>query len=241
MGYREVVLQDRPVSFWRMEENVGTFRDVMTKNDLTSITGTFTGRGLPGPFNGDGRSALLDGSSAVASTSSGTALPTGGSSRTIEAWIKPNFDPTVNGQGGAIASYWGGSTQICGFQLFNSSSTILVFSDGVNTNNNVSVTAAQCPAKGVWGYLVLTMTSTQLQYYFNGVLVKTFSFGATLNTTGTSTIKVGNRVDTNVFWPGNLKDVSVYSGQLSAARIREHYLAGIGEVGRLPRTDLRIP
>jgi len=220
-SYSSVVSSDSPAGYWRLGESSGTSAADQTSTNTGTYSGGYTLGGNSSLWNDTNTSVAFNGSSGKVTTGV-TSLPTGTSARTVEAWIKP-----LNSGGGAIYSE-NTSGQQFEFLDYTWSGTTYLFTDSVNSNNNVTMSGAEIPPVGVWSHVAFVFDggSGQWHYYLNGALVKSGSFGTALNTATLSSATIADRVQYSVPFPGSIDEFAIYPSALSATRIAAHYNAG---------------
>jgi hypothetical protein len=167
-----------------------------------------------------------------------TGMPVGQTAKTIEAWINPtNTNPggTVAAINDTTATYQSFILEIAVF-----AGTTYLFTDGKNSNNNITISGAQIPATGQWSHIVFAFDgSTGWKYYLNGVQAASGTFATTINTYNNSlnnsnlAVSIGRRSDstnTGAYWPGKIDEVRIYSATANFAQIKEQYLAGLTDL-----------
>jgi len=165
----------------------------------------------------------FNGSSDYVSKASPANLPSGQSARTISAWIYPN---NVN-PGGTVVSLNNSAGTSQSFMLMVSyiSSSTYLFTDGINGNNNITISDAEIPSAGKWSNMVFSFDgSSSWKYYLNGELKKQGTFGTQINTAADN-LSIGRRADgtSSSYWPGRIDEVVVFGSVLSALQVREKY------------------
>ena len=173
-------------------------------------------------------SIVFDGVNDYVINSSPTNIPVGSSSRTIQLWVYPktNTCPLVQlGTGG-------GGNQGYYVMFYNSSGTIYLFSDGINSANNISFSGTDLPTLNIWNHITFGNSGQNWFYYLNGVSKLSGTFSVTLNTIGQKYI-VGYRDDTPITpTNGNIAQTFVYNRTLSASEILQNYNATKSRFGR---------
>jgi hypothetical protein len=239
MAYRDVILADKPVFYWRLGETSGT---AAADSSVSGYPGTYVGA----PSLGTGGALANDADGAVGLTRASTQyvervaampiLPSGAAARSLEAWIYP-LDTT----GGAILAY--GAASAGAGQSFilqmSGPSPMYLFTDGVNAGNNITITGSQIPPVNVWSHIVFTMTAAGAWvYYLNAVQALTGTFGTAINTVVTRA-RVGQRSDwdapstgNSALYNGRIDEAAIYPVVLTPQQVLDHYRVGV--VGRFP-------
>ena len=167
--------------------------------------------------------ALKFGGGVKVQTTSVSSIPSGGSARTVSAWIKPT------GTGGTILSTNAASGQKYIVSMGNSGGTWYLFTDGVNGGNNITVTGSQIAPLNQWSHIIFVLDgSNGWSYYLNGNYVKSGTFGIAINTAAPTSVTIGDRLDVPITYAfnGAIDDTRIYNRALSAAEIAQLYDTG---------------
>jgi hypothetical protein len=106
-----------------------------------------------------------------------------------------------------------------------------IFTDGVNGNNNVTISGAQIPTTGVWHHLAFVFDGASTwRYYLDGSQKSTGSFATTIYT-NTASVVIGARLETSGYTNGLIDDVRIYNYALSAGEIEQVYQNSNGVFG----------
>jgi hypothetical protein len=228
--YRDAVLADTPILYWRVSETTGT---TAANSASTGPAGTYYSSPALGQASAL-TSEIVNKSISTATSGSVTAATatTAPTQFTIEAWIK-----TSTTAGGRIFGFGNNSTTTLSTntdrQLYLSPTGKAVA--GLR-NSALVKTVATSPLSyndGHWHYLAATYNNTILRLYVDGAQV------ATTTTTTAATFSGYWRAATENLstWPtppsgnnyaGGLDELAVYSTALTATRISAHYTAGTG-------------
>jgi hypothetical protein len=225
--YRDAVLADTPVLYWRLGESSGT---AAANTATTGPAGTYySSPTLARP------SALVSETvnKSISTTTSGfvtaSTAATVPAQFTLEAWVK-----TTSTAGGRILGFGNASTTTLSTttdrQLYLSPAGKVVA--GLR-NSALVKTVATSPLTyndGQWHYLAATYNGTTLRLYVDGAQV------ATTTTTATSTFSGFWRaaMENLTGWPnapsgnnyaGGLDELAAYATALTATRITAHYVA----------------
>ena len=214
------------VSYYNIDEASGSsLADSVGSNTLTA-TGTTVVAGIKG------NARNFNGSTDFLSKTSPIGLPAGATSKSISAWIKPtNTDP-----GGNIVT-WGngadaGQEHISSIVTFTG--ITYLYTDGVNANNNLTITGLEIPAAGVWSHFVFMVdNNNNWKYYLNAVLKRSGVFPTVVNTATATLLRVGRRTDqdgtpNDAFWPGGIDELGIWSKVLSQTEVSDLYNSGNG-------------
>jgi RHS repeat-associated protein len=211
-SYAADMYNDGPSRYYPLGETTGTTmvdysgncNDGQYGSDTTHVSG-----GLPGDSNG----AAHSGGGGPMGWASADGLPSGNSSRTIEAW----FEVSGSAQSGDdIASY--GDLALVEY------STYLAFT--IN-GHEYDFTTPNLLTDGNWHYVALSYTDVDsgagsAAAYIDGQPLGTQSTVNAVSTT-TGTLNVGP-VDTGVM---SLEEFAIYPSALSASQLAAHWQAGI--------------
>jgi signal peptidase I len=225
--YKDAVLTDTPVLYWRLGEASGT-----TAANTASSGPTGTYYSSPTLAQPSALSSEIVNKS-ISTTTGGfvtaTTTTTAPTQFTIEAWIK-----TTTTAGGRIFGFGNGGTTTLSTtpdrQLYLSPTGKAVA--GLR-NANLVKTVATSPLSyndGQWHHLAATYNGTILRLYVDGAQVASTTTTATAtftgywraaqeNLTGWPTAPSGNS------YAGGLDELAVYATALSATRISAHYTA----------------
>lgn len=232
MGYREVILGDAPMAYWRLGERTGT-----SAADETShgYGGTYTGGytlGAAGAIAGSADPAV-----ALNGSTGHVALPALGSlsTWTVEAWVKRS-----GSQGsftGLLCDAYGGLVNWGLFSnAFGADGTQVVggYFDGAWRTAG----PATLP-DGAYAHVVCTCDGTTIRLYLSGEQAATGACGSTPTSSGVGGY-IGADINGNGHFGGSVDEVAVYAAALSAATIRRHYSEGLASAGLKRPTRVRI-
>jgi hypothetical protein len=196
--YKDEVLADSPVGYWRLGDASGT-------EDRSGVT-----LGQAGALSGDADTAArFDGTNDTVRVPHAASLnPTGAFA--IETWLRPNslasssvvrkdlaYMLRLTSGGGITFRIWKGSTA-----------------------NELQVNSAV--ASNAWSHVVANWDGTTMQIWIDGVLraSRALSGPAASNT---QPLYFGSAYQSYDWLNGSLDEVAVYDHALSAARIRAHH------------------
>jgi hypothetical protein len=216
-AYKDEVLADNPVAYYRFEETSGTTaKDSANSNDGTYMNGVLINQ--PSAAN-LGRAASFDGIDDFVSTPR-----TVSTDFTLELWINTTASSLTGTNAyegnGLLWSDVGGSANDFVMAMLNNG---LSFFTG---NPDISVTSANAINDGRWHHLVATRTQ--------GANVEIFVDGISRGTTttnnspldGNPAIMIGGNTLDGRYFNGLIDEVAYYPTVLSVARIRAHFQAG---------------
>jgi hypothetical protein len=212
LAYRDIVMADGPIAFWRFGEASGSNAASETGIGAGTYNGGFV-LGRPGAMVGDPNTSLaLNGSTGYMSAPHSSPLNFG-DAFSFEAW----FMRTTLGTDQRLFFKGTGSAVV---QL-NTSNRIRFAKSGAGDIAYSSITLTDTSK---WHHLVVTKNGSAVHIYIDGVdvtgTVTNLSF---VNTT--SAINIG-RDPSGQYFNGGLDEVAVYGYALSPARVLAHYLAG---------------
>ena len=215
--YRDEVLADNPVSYWRFNEASGTaFVD-----DKGANNGTFIGPvslGQPGAIVSDptNKSASFNGTSAALSVPSSSSL-NASSAVSVEVWIKRQ-------NGGVFQAVVG--------KALNGQSKLENYSIWLNASNQVrayfgngttyATTYSSVALDTNWHQVVATYDNATAKVYVDGVLRGSATSTVVL-TPNTNPLLGARTVSAGTYYGGLLDELAVYPSVLSPARVQVHY------------------
>lgn len=206
-AYRNRVLFDGAVAYWRLGETSGTVaRD--TVGGYNGLIGGGITLNQPGPVSGN-KAMLFDGvvGTGIALSGNFSTLPP----LTIEAWIKSS----VNGKPFIADS------SPNGFHIgINSSKAWLYLNAAAN-----SITGTKTIDDNQWHHIAMVLLATGVYIYVDGVI--DFSApGATYPGSATDTLAIGYGPVHGNNWNGLLDEISIYRKALTPEQIASHYALG---------------
>jgi RHS repeat-associated protein len=224
-SYRQVVLIDNPVAYWRLGETSGTTAQDATGSYPAALHGGIT-LAQGGALWGDADLAYrFDGTSAYLSTSA--ALSGISNSLTFEAWVNH----------GGIAWATGAHEFVIALRLgaptYLSVYSGTIFMSVYDGTTQRTVQGGAVPAWG-WHHLAGTWDGSQLRVYVDGVLSATSAPYTEGALTAVGNTSIGGYDGVSYFFKGTLDEPAVYSSVLSAARVQAHFISGRLGVGANP-------
>lgn len=219
VNYRQHVLNDSPLAYWRLGEASGIVAaDASGNGNTGAYAGTVT-LGETGAISGDGDTAFLpDGATGYMSLA--TSPVHSGAAMTVECWVK--IDTSVSTQGTIIHHNVGAGAE--GTFHLRRTAADKIFA-------RIMAGAEKDYVSGVlgdgWHHLVLVVHGDgTASLYIDGA----YDGGVTAaGTTGSAgALRVGMQTDGSLPLGEHVDEVALYDTALSAARILAHYSAGIG-------------
>lgn len=213
-SYRDEVLSDAPISYWRLGEASGT----TAIDEIGVNTGTYVGGvslGAPGALTGDSNgAATFNGTDGhVLVPDSATLDVTAGV--TVELWTKRE----KSGYQVLVGKPGNGQSRFEHFSIWISASNRPQAYFG---NGTTYVTAVGPVLDTEWHHIVATYDNATARLYVDGQLVNTGT-GAVPLTPNDLPLNIG-RANTNQYqFGGTLDEVAIYGAVLSPARIAAHF------------------
>jgi hypothetical protein len=223
-GYRQSVLFDSPVSYWRFGEAAGS----TAADEQGANNGTYTNSptlAQSGVLVGDANTAVsFDGTDDRTDVAYAAGLNP--DKFTVEAWARPTGGAGTNravvasyNEVGGVFGYgiWAASDNTWKLYVGNGSARTTVTGPAVTLN--------------AWTHLVGTYDGTTASLYVNGNLAATTAVTYASNATAPLGIGAWNNSGTwQQYFPGRIDEVAVYKRALSLARVQMHYSAYRAEV-----------
>lgn len=216
--YKNTVLKNGAVGYWRVDEALGTVMADSSGNDYDGVYVGGVTLGQAGALADNDAAITLDGVSGYAKVPDTLALRITGS-LSIEAWVKytdlTNFGFIVSKVDGPGYN---------GYELFRQNGTgKLRFSSYQLAGPGNLVFDIQSPANynnGLWHHVVGTFDGTTAILYVDGVSVVSGGPSAFPLVASTSELRIGQRSgDGGSFFNGSVDDVSVYNVVLSPTQV----------------------
>jgi hypothetical protein len=220
-SYRDAVLADNPVGYWRLGETSGT---VASNQTVTSNHGVYQNSptlGQTGAIINDPdkavRVAVGTDMVEVGHTASLNLNPSG---MTLEAWVTLTTAQSF----GTLMMKSTTSSWSDGYGFYLEGGNLKLF---VNQYNSSPASVA-FPTSAAYRHVVGTYDGSFLRIYTNGVLAATQANTLLIDTTANSLrIGKGSGAGVNDYdWVGNIDEVAVYNYALAPGDIAEHYAIG---------------
>lgn len=213
-SYASVVLADKPVAFYLLNETAGIVaHDASGHGNTGTLQGGVT-LNQGGAFNGAAAMAF-DGSTGYIQANA-TDLPAMASPQSREIWAYAKSFSLENDLLDVLGSNIG--TQ---FQVTEGSLRVSDYGGGI-----VIETSSSAVSLNRWYHLAWTFDGTTSSLYINGILNTT---STSLPPSGTPTsVFIGSygSASGNGFWDGSLEEAALYDYALTAAQVQAHYNAG---------------
>ncbi len=223
-SYRDTVMADAPVAYWRLGETSGT----TAVDQKGALPGTYTGTyalGQPGALSGDTDTAVGVGPSAgYASVPDTASLDFGDGPFTIEFWAK-----RASTSSGYIFNKGTGA-----YGAFFSSGDQRLHFEKVNTQATAQETGTTDQAWHHWA-IVQGGGSTDVILYKDGANVTSVNNTTTFADTALP-LEIGRQQTSTPFF-GSLDEFAVYNKVLSGAQVAAHYAARTGGGAPPPPSD----
>ncbi|MBI3332417.1 hypothetical protein HYZ99_05710 [Candidatus Peregrinibacteria bacterium] len=209
------------VAHWKLDENTGlTAHDsTVFNNSGMLLNGATWSLSTPPAITPNPSALELDGTNDYVLVPDSTGIPAGATARTIALWADRD---ALSTQGSLVAlGNADDGTQKFILQLGTVAGNTYLFTDGINSANNITLTGSQIPAAG-WHHMAFVYDGvTSWRYYLDGALSKSGSFTVPINT-NTNDVELGSRHDNafDGFFDGTLDDVRIYASALTAADIQ---------------------
>lgn len=227
-GYREVVLADTPLAYWKLDEASGTVAHDASGNDNH---GTYTNSptlGVTGlMLDGVGATAVRFSRASAETVSIGdlSDFEFGGTAPfTVEAWVSLTTGPGSGEFYTVVQKYQPGGSPTRGWEMLAINGPQFSFQrrqDGATSH----IVTSGAVTIGTTYHVVVTYDGTTLTMYLNGAVVDTDATAVSLSTGSDPLVIAGQDIDGD-FMNGTIDEVSIYDRALTADEIGEHYAVG---------------
>jgi large repetitive protein len=214
-SYRDAVMSDGPVAYWRLGEASGTRASDETGNNAGTYNGGVT-LGQPGAIQGDTNTGVrLNGSTGYISVPNSPSLQTG-DNLSLEIWVKRNSLGTDQrlfhkGTGSAV------------LHLSASNNRIRFAKSG---GGDIAFSTVPVIDTTKWHHIVATKNGSNVHIYLDGVDVTgTVSQQTIVNTS--NPLNIGRDLSGSWYVDGSIVDAAVYPRALTAAQVAAHYTKGV--------------
>jgi len=215
--YRDAIMADHPVGYWRLAETTGNALDETGNATGGRYNGGVT-RGVPGALAGDTNlAARFDGVDDYVSVPDNGPMDVA-DTFTYELWFKrgPNQGVTQR------LLHKGAGPAALGFGTNNK---VVLLPGG--TGATATASSATAVLDQAWHHLVATKSGPDVHIYLDGVDVTAPGTNATM-TTSTNALNIGRATTGTAYTGADLDEVAIYPVALSSARVLAHYQAGRG-------------
>jgi hypothetical protein len=217
--YRDIVMDDAPLAYWRLGETAGIGHDETSRFDAMFMG---TCNPIVGPLLGDDDMALhFDGSSCFAVIASGLEF-LGNAPFSIEVWIRDERTDIYQ-------MYFIKETRIGGNPdngyalLINPSGAYLerIVNQAGQVTNPTAITVNQ------WVHIVTTYDGAVMSMFYDGVQVGPSKTAPAIMPAVPMTAAIGGFPAGNTFLQGDMDELAIYDHALSPAQIAKHHLIGV--------------
>src|SRR3954452_22739808 len=233
-AYSQAILNDGPVSYWRLgDSNVSNARDERNVNPGVYVNAPALGSASLIPADSANKAVGFDGATNYMKAGSSTSTSLNlGTAITLEAWIKPTALPATGDFASIVTKPEAYSLQFNGPQL-----EFTVMQNGVRKRR-------QAPAgrivAGQTYHVVGTYDGTTQKLYVNGAEVASGALSGAASTSSAA-VFVGSWDGTQEFLKGAIDDVAIYGKSLSAAQVKSHWdTAQSGPVAQPPAAPTNL-
>ena len=229
-SYRDTVLADQPIAYWRLGETSGTVAADQRGQRPGSYAGAPTlGATGASPRDTDRATTFNGVNEYVSVPDAGSFTPLVGTAGklSLEAWVKVNALPGA-GPGTIVSKAAAGAYEHSLRVHPNGSVEMVLWAPNGDTYQ-AAATPAGAVAAGQWVHLVATCENrVACRVYVNGVQrgSATGGWGTTGPANGTAPLNIGRRADGTQYLNATIDEVAIYSGALSPTRVQAHYNAG---------------
>jgi hypothetical protein len=215
--YRDAVMADQPVGYWRLAETAGNALDETSNAAGGRYFGGVT-RGVPGALASDANlAARFDGIDDYVSVPDNGPMDVG-DTFTYELWFKRGANQGVTQR----LLHKGTGPASLGFGTNNK---IVLLPGGIGATTTAS--SATAVVDQAWHHVVATKNGTDVHIYLDGVDVTAPGTNTTM-TTSTNALNIGRATTNSAYTGADIDEVAIYPVALSGARVLAHYQAGRG-------------
>jgi hypothetical protein len=216
-AYRDAVMADGPVGYWRLAETAGNALDETGNATGGRYNGGVT-RGVPGALSSDANlAARFDGVDDYVSVPDNGPMDVG-DTFTYELWVKRGATQGVTQR----LLHKGAGPAALGFGT-NNKVTLLPGGTGVST----TATSATAIVDQAWHHVVATKNGADVHIYVDGVDVTAPGTNTTM-TVSTNALNIGRATSSSAYTNADIDEVAIYPVALSSARVQAHYQAARG-------------
>jgi hypothetical protein len=218
--YRNAILADNPIGYWRLGEASGA----TALDQQGSYPGTYENgvtRSQPGALVGDAdKSVAFNGTTQYMDVPYAPALNP--LTFSVEGWVY------TTGGAGAYRGIMASRYYPQGWSLYAGASNDFEF--WLNSGSSVVQLAGGTATLNTWAYVAATFNGTTATLYINGVQVASAPVPAGSYTPqSVLPLNIGQgETGTNLYFPGRVDEAAIYNGALSGAQVLNHYHAALG-------------
>jgi galactose oxidase-like protein/concanavalin A-like lectin/glucanase superfamily protein/IPT/TIG domain-containing protein len=215
--YRDAVLADGPVGYWRLSETSGKALDVTGNAVGGSYVGGVT-RGVPGALASEADlAARFNGVDGYVSVPDNNALDVG-DVFTYELWVKRGATQGVTQR----LLHKGAGPASLGF---GSNNKVVLLPGGTGASTTASSTIAITDQS--WHHVVATKNGSDTHIYIDGVDRTALGTNTTMTANATA-LNLARASSGSGYTAGDLDEVAIYRTALTPERVQAHYRAGTG-------------
>jgi PKD repeat protein len=218
--YRDTVLWDGAVGYWRLGETSGTSAADETGAAPGVITGGVT-QGVSGVADDGDAAVRLDGSTGYVRIADRAALNYTAHNFSVEAWARPTAIGTAGGavlQKSSTSGYAGYQYRLSLTSAGRWRATVFVGTSDITVTDT-----GTSPSTTRWSHLVLVRSGSQLTLYVNGAAAATTTFSGSVNTS-TGILAIGRSgASSDGYFNGAVDEVAVYPSALTPRQVLRHY------------------
>lgn len=223
-NYRETILNNIPVGYWRLNESSGTSAADSSGNSYTGTYQNTPSLSQTGALAGDSDTSVSFSSASSERITFGsfpTLVPTGtGKTYTLEAWVKPASIPSDRG----IVGYGGYTTGTTNALKLTTSGIMHYWVGGAGYDLTASIAISDL-TDGEFHHVVATYDGVSRKIFLDGKVVASDIPTVSPNFTATA-FTIGTTNSTEYF-EGSLDEVVVYDYALPSSEVLNHYNIGI--------------
>lgn len=225
MAYRDVILADAPVSYYRLSEALGA---TTATDELGTNNGTYVNtptQGVAGALVNEADTATLFTRAQSEYVLCKTGNIVGGLTNwTIELWLN-----SIHAGPDALycERHASAGAAIVRITLESGGKWKLTYTDSGGVSNSFTTAAPSANINdGVWHHIVVTKAGTAVVGYQDGGQVGAVTLTAGNGMTANMDCRIGSdALDAAVFLDGTEDEVALYSSALSATQVGVHYRA----------------
>jgi hypothetical protein len=221
------------IGYWALEENTGT---TTADSSGGANTGTLTNGPAWTTSGQTGNAVVFDGSNDYILMSDINAMD-GLSAMTVSAWVKTTSTASRTVTSKSLCNGATGTGNVFDLTITGGHAAVKFYPAAGST---VSPTSTALINDNSWHLLTATLDGTFVRLYVDGILDSTLTWVGGALQSGTKVFEIGGYCNgTNLYFPGTIDEVRVYSRALVAADISTLYGASPGKIRF--NTNSRVP